>query len=159
MNRTLLAIDSSRDPCIRFVTCVAIFCRVGILSQRWSGLASLDYSHPSADTLAPALSSTNVFGGKEALRNVISLTLETRRFRVRVQDCIAYLETSERHAWIFRDQYTLPISPTALDGRHEFAKLTTAVRCFERHHGGDQSLREALTGRDWNSEGRPLRQV
>ena len=84
--------------------------------------------------------------GRRHFADVISLTFETRRFRVRVQDCIAYLETSERNAWIFRDQYTLPISPTALDSRREFAKLTTAVRCFERHHGGDQSLREALTG-------------
>ena len=33
-----------------------------------SGGVGLDYSHPSADTPAPALSSTNVFGGEEALR-------------------------------------------------------------------------------------------
>src|SRR5882672_6794056 len=61
------------------------------------------------------------FGAEEA--SVISLIFETRRFRVRLQDRIAYVESPERNTWIFRDQYSLPISPTALDGRREFATL------------------------------------
>src|SRR4051812_26765729 len=76
---------------------------------------------------------------------MISLVFESKRFRVQVNGNLAFVESKERHGWIFRNQYTLPINPKSLRGRGEFAILGAAVRCFERTRSGDRSLMDALT--------------
>ena len=77
---------------------------------------------------------------------MISLTFETKRFRVQITGKTVWVESSEGAGWIFRNQHSLPVPPEALRGRSDSSVLRAAVQHFERTNGGDSSLREALTG-------------
>jgi len=77
---------------------------------------------------------------------MISHTFETKRFRVQITGKTVWVESSDGAGWVFRNQHALPLAPEALRGRSESSVLRAAVQHFERTHGGDTSLREALTG-------------
>jgi hypothetical protein len=79
---------------------------------------------------------------------MITVTFETKRFRVQIVGKSAWVESSEGTRWIFRNQHSLPLALDALQARHDSATavLRSAVEHFERTHDGDLALREALTG-------------
>ncbi len=77
---------------------------------------------------------------------MISVTFETKRFRVQITGKTVWVESSEGAGWVFRNQHSLPVPPDALHGRSDSSVLRAAVQHYERTHGGDSSLREALTG-------------
>lgn len=79
---------------------------------------------------------------------MITVTFETKRFRIQIIGKSAWVESSEGARWIFRSQHPLPLAFGALQARHDSttAALRAAVDHFERTHRGDLVLREALTG-------------
>src|SRR4051812_37545547 len=77
---------------------------------------------------------------------MISVIFETKRFRVQITGKTAWVESKEGAAWIFRNQYNLPLLPEALRKRGENSVLRAALQHYEKTHEGDTSLREALTG-------------
>jgi hypothetical protein len=81
----------------------------------------------------------------EGLSEMITLTFETKQFRVQISGKTAWVESSERGCWVFRSQHTVPIAADALRRRNRAGMLASVVKHFAAH-GGDQGLREALTG-------------
>jgi hypothetical protein len=79
---------------------------------------------------------------------MITVTFETKRFRIQIIGKSAWVESSEGARWIFRSQHPLPLAFGALQARHDSttAALRAAVDHFERTRRGDLALREALTG-------------
>jgi hypothetical protein len=76
---------------------------------------------------------------------MITLTFETKQFRVQISGKTAWIETSEMGCWVFRGMHELPITHDALTRRDRVGLLAVAVKHFDIH-GADQGLREALTG-------------
>jgi hypothetical protein len=79
---------------------------------------------------------------------MITVTFETKRFRVQIIGKSVWIESSEGARWIFRSQHPLPLAFGVLEARRDrtTAVLRSAVDDFERTHDGDLALREALTG-------------
>jgi hypothetical protein len=79
---------------------------------------------------------------------MITLTFETKRYRVQIIGKSAWVECYEGARWIFRSQHPLPLAFGALQARRDptTAVLRSAVDHFERTRNGDLALREALTG-------------
>ena len=75
---------------------------------------------------------------------MISLIFETRHYRIQIRENMAFVESRDGNNWTFRNQYSLPIASDSLRGRGEMAVLAAAVRDYERKHGGDPTVREAL---------------
>ena len=76
---------------------------------------------------------------------MITLTFETKQFRVQISGKTAWVESSERGCWVFRSQHALPLAADALRRRDRAGMLASVVKHFATH-GGDQGLREALAG-------------
>jgi len=81
----------------------------------------------------------------KGLSEMITLTFETKQFRVQISGKTAWVESNERGCWVFRSQHTLPMADDALRRRNRAGMLARVVKHFATH-GGDQGLREALTG-------------
>jgi hypothetical protein len=97
---------------------------------------------------------------------MITVTFETKRFRVQIVGKSAWVECHDGARWIFRNQHSLPLAVAKLQLRYDSATavLRSAVEHFESTHDGDPALREALTGvrvvaKPETSKARPLSMV
>jgi hypothetical protein len=79
---------------------------------------------------------------------MITVTFETKRYRVQIIGKSAWVECKEGARWVFRSQHPLPLAFDALQARRDStsAVLKSAVADFENTLNGDLALREALTG-------------
>jgi hypothetical protein len=77
---------------------------------------------------------------------MISLTVETKRYRVQVSENTVWVESRSDARWTFRAQHSVPIPPKVLATSREACLVRAALRHYEACNKGDQSLRYALTG-------------
>jgi|SRR6185295_2012283 len=71
-----------------------------------------------------------------------SAVFETERFRVHITGKAAWVEAKEGANWVFRNWHALPVSADCSDSD----ALKAALADYEEAHGGNSSLRSALTG-------------